>query len=128
MASHPTENFEGTLQQLKLFQSMPIENDRDRAGIIQAFEFTFEQSWLSIQKIAGALGLRAPSPKQAFSVAMAQGWIKSKDESKWLRMLEDRNLTSHTYKQAIANEVLNRISSDYIPLFEDLLAQLKNAQ
>jgi hypothetical protein len=36
---------------------MPIENDRDRAGIIQAFEFTFEQSWKSVQKLAAAQDL-----------------------------------------------------------------------
>ena len=125
MASHPVENFESTLKQLKLFQQMPIENDRDRAGIIQAFEFTFEQSWLSIQKKVGPLGLKAPSPKQAFSLAMKQGWIDPRDEDKWLRMIEDRNLTSHTYKQAIANEVLGRISADYLQLFDKLLAGLR---
>ncbi len=40
-------------------------------------------------------------------------------------MLEDRNLTSHTYKEDIALEVVTRISNQYIVLFEELLKNLE---
>lgn len=126
MGIRPTQNFESTLKQLEAFLKIPIQNDRDRAGIIQAFEFTFEQSWLALQKQIGSLGLRAASPKQAFTLAMAQGWIETSDELKWIKMIEDRNLTSHTYKQELANEVLGRIQNDYVELFKKLLFHLKN--
>jgi nucleotidyltransferase substrate binding protein (TIGR01987 family) len=124
MSTKPTDNFEQTLKQLKAFVALPIQNDRDRAGIIQAFEFTFEQSWLSIQKIAGSMGQMTPSPKQAFTFGMSQGWILQSDEARWLQMIRDRNLTSHTYRQAIADEVLGRIQADYIELFDQLLKKL----
>jgi hypothetical protein len=37
------ENFGKALAKLKEFVAAPIVTERDRAGIIQAFEFTFEQ-------------------------------------------------------------------------------------
>jgi nucleotidyltransferase substrate binding protein (TIGR01987 family) len=127
MSAHkPTTNFESTLKQLKSYCSEPIVNDRDRAGIIQGFEFTFEQSWLSIQKILGKMQVLAPSPKQAYVEAMKQGWISASDETLWVQMIKDRNQTSHTYKQDLANEVLGRIQTQYIPAFEKLLTKLES--
>jgi nucleotidyltransferase substrate binding protein (TIGR01987 family) len=117
-------NFEKTLKQLKNFVALPIQNDRDKAGIIQAFEYTFEQCWKSIQKKAGHEGVQIGSPKKAFIFAFQNGWIKKENEEIWLRMLEDRNLTSHTYKEEVATEVLKRILQDYIAGFDELLSQL----
>ena len=120
-------NFQKTLLELNKFLDLPIQNDRDRAGIIQAFEFTFEQSWKSIQKIASAEWLEAASPKKAFAVALQNGWILMPDEPRWLQMIKDRNLTSHTYEQELAKEILKRIQQDYVKMFEGLLMRLSNA-
>jgi nucleotidyltransferase substrate binding protein (TIGR01987 family) len=124
MKKNEIQNFSKTIHQLELFLGLPIQNDRDRAGIIQAFEFTFEQSWKSVQKIAGHQGVNVASPKQAFSFALSAGWIVSENEKKWLKMIEDRNLTSHTYKEELAKEILSRIQSDYIFMFKDLISKL----
>jgi hypothetical protein len=35
-------NFGRALERLREFAALPVENDRDRAGIIQAFECTLE--------------------------------------------------------------------------------------
>ena len=118
-------NFEKTLKQLKSFVALPIQNDRDKAGIIQAFEYTFEQCWKSLQKKAGHEGVQIGSPKRAFMFAFQNGWIKKDAEDVWLQMIEDRNLTSHTYKEDVAAEVLNRIVGQYISCFDGLLGQLK---
>lgn len=117
-------NFKRTLAQLKSFAALPIINDRDKAGIIQAFEYTFEQSWKTIQKKAGVEGVEVASPKKAFMFAFQNSWISKDKELIWLKMIEDRNLTSHTYKEDIANEVLDRILKDYIASFEGLLTKL----
>jgi nucleotidyltransferase substrate binding protein (TIGR01987 family) len=118
-------NFEKTLQQLKSFTALPIQNDRDKAGIIQAFEYTFEQCWKSLQKRAAHEGVQIGSPKKAFMFAFQNGWIQKEKELVWLQMIEDRNLTSHTYKEDVAAEILKHIVSNYIPCFETLLAQLR---
>ncbi len=118
-------NFRKTLRQLQNFLALPVQNDRDRAGIIQAFEFTFEQCWKAIQKKAGHDGVEIASPKKAFSFALSNNWIDKDKETLWLRMLDHRNMTSHTYKEDIANELLHRIIKDYAPAFESLLKKME---
>ncbi len=119
-------NFRKTLTQLKAFAALPILNDRDKAGIIQAFEFTFEQCWKSLQKRAGKEGVETASPRQAFMFAFQNAWITKDKEAIWLKMLDDRNLTSHTYKEDVAKNVLDRILKDYITGFDTILTKLEN--
>jgi nucleotidyltransferase substrate binding protein (TIGR01987 family) len=107
-------NFLAALKQLEKFTSMPVANDRDKAGVIQAFEFTFELAWKTIQKAVEEQGLQAGSPKLAFKAAFQVGWIQEKEQADWVRLLEDRNLTSHTYKEELANEIFNRIQSHHV--------------
>jgi len=118
-------NFEKTVKELKNFLEIPIANDRDRAGIIKAFEFTFEQAWKSIQKVAAKQGVEIGNPQKAFSYAMQNQWIPVADEAQWLELLKDRNLTTHTYHQDLAMEVLERIQKKYMAMFEVLLSALE---
>lgn len=124
MANPELANFQKTLAQLKLFLAEPIFSDRDRAGVIQAFNFTFEQSWKAIRKIGPRVGIQVGNPKQAFMLAIQSGWIQRVDEAKWIQILDDRNLTSHTYKEELARLVLTRIQADYVKMFDDLLLRL----
>jgi nucleotidyltransferase substrate binding protein (TIGR01987 family) len=120
MSAHRAfENFGKALTTLREFAAMPIANDRDRAGIIQAFEFTFEQCWKAFQQIAGAQGLAAASPRQALQAAMQLGLIAAADEEVWLGMLHDRNMTSHLYHEELAREIADRIVGIYLPLLEN---------
>lgn len=119
-------NFRKTVLELKRYLALPIQNDRDRAGIIQAFELTFEQSWKAVQKVASAQGIEIANPKRAFGYAMQNGWIPQSDEALWLQLLRDRNLTRHTYQQALAKEILDRIAGQYVSMFESLLSALES--
>ena len=125
MAKYATENFEQALQQLKEYLSQPVLTNRDRAGIIQGFEMTYEQAWKTIQKFSIMMGSDVGNPRQAFTLAIQSQWIPRAEESVWLSMIEDRNLTSHTYHQDLANEVLARIREIYLAAFDRLLSQLK---
>jgi nucleotidyltransferase substrate binding protein (TIGR01987 family) len=118
-------NFRKTLGELKAFVATPIETNRDRAGVIQAFEFTFEQAWKSVQKIASDSGVQIGSPKAAFTFAMQNKMLTVADEPLWLQLLKDRNQTTHTYQEDLAREVLGRITKNYIRLFEGLLTALE---
>ena len=117
-------NFRKTLSELKSFVAIPILTNRDRAGVIQAFEFTFEQAWKSVQRFAAESGVQVGSPKAAMIFAMQNDILAAADEPTWLQLLKDRNLTTHTYQEELAREILGRITANYIGLFEGLLRKL----
>jgi len=83
------------------------ENDFVRDAAIQRFEFCFELAWKSIQSAARLEGQDCASPRTAFSTAWRDGWIS--DEVAWLDMLDERNKTSHTYREAMAKEVFDNL-------------------
>ena len=83
------------------------ENEFIRDAAIQRFEFSFELAWKSIQATARLEGQDCPSPRIAFSAAWRNGWIT--DEGAWLDMLDERNKTSHTYREATAKEVFENL-------------------
>lgn len=119
------ENFTKALQKLELFLATPIQDERDKAGIIQAFEFSFELAWKTIQKMVVEHSKTVGSPKQAFQAAFDLGWILEADQSKWIEMVDDRNMTSHTYKESLADEIVRRIQSHHLTQLKKLLAVLQ---
>jgi len=74
-----------------------------RDASIQRFEYTFEIAWKLFKKVAKIEGIEVTSPRQALRSAYQMGLITDIDI--WFEMLEDRNMTSHTYDQYIANKV-----------------------
>ena len=118
-------NFELALNRLRGFINQGIKDDLDRAGVIQAFEFTFEQAWKAIQKKGKNEGVEINSPKQAFTWAMGQKWISVNDELMWLDLLNDRNLTTHAYREDVAKKVAQRTETVYAKAFFSLLEKMK---
>ncbi len=119
------KNLALALKKLEEFVASPIEDQRDEAGIIQAFEYSFELFWKTSQKTAENEGLAVASPKQALKVGLQLGILKMEEEEKWLQMLEDRNLTSHTYREEVAKAVLSRIISTHLPLLKAAFSRIK---
>lgn len=74
-----------------------------RDASIQRFEYTFEIAWKLFKKVAKVDGIEVTSPRQALRAAYQMRLITDIDI--WFEMLEDRNMTSHTYDQYIANKV-----------------------
>jgi nucleotidyltransferase substrate binding protein (TIGR01987 family) len=122
--------FERTISNLTLafaslnqFLAEPARTPAVQAGIVQAFEYTFELFWKAFQKVSEANGETTGSPRGALVAAVGMGLIVDADT--WLRMLKDRNLTSHTYNQNLASEIVERIEFDYVESFEAALVGLK---
>lgn len=114
------QSYSDALNRLKeALAAEPSELARD-AGT-QRFEFTIELAWKVIQKRLREEEITCKSPKQCLKEAFSFGLIK--DDPLWLQMLEDRNLTVHTYKQELAKEIFERLPN-YVPLFEGLLQVL----
>lgn len=118
------ENFEKTL--LLLQNAMNISNPDifQKAGMIQFFEISFELSWNVLKdymEAKGFVGMR--SPRDAIKKAFEIGMIT--DGHTWIQTLENRNLTAHTYDEAMAEKVIQEIVVVHYPLLFDLYNQLK---
>ena len=97
-----------------------IESLKD--AVIQRFEFSLELSWKAMKNYLNYQGiLEATTPKQTIKEAFANGLIKNGET--WIDMLNDRNLTSHTYNQADADEIYKAIVEEY---YEEMLSNLNN--
>ena len=89
--------------------SEDISNPLAVDGSIQRFEFCFELGWKLVKKLLmDSEGIEALSPKKALQFAYQVGWIE--DETVWLKMLNDRNSTSHTYREDYALEIYSHLS------------------
>ncbi|RHJ77011.1 nucleotidyltransferase substrate binding protein [Parabacteroides sp. AM08-6] len=120
------QNFEKAF--LRLEEAIRIvkgepDNALLQAGLIQTYEFTFELGWKTLKDFLEAEGFIVPSPKATLRQAYQSGYIKNGD--RWLKALNDRNLTAHTYDDEIATEVIKDIQEKYFFLLKDLYVWLK---
>ncbi|WP_331490603.1 HI0074 family nucleotidyltransferase substrate-binding subunit [Aquibacillus rhizosphaerae] len=91
---------------------------------IQRFEFTYELSWKILKAYLEYNGLlEVSSPRRTLKEAFKERIITDGDN--WLKMLVDRNRTSHPYEEATAWEIYSNIKSIYIKLFDELLIEMK---
>jgi nucleotidyltransferase substrate binding protein (TIGR01987 family) len=96
-------------------------NEFVRDSAIQRFEFTFELFWKSLKAYAEESGLEAYSPRDSVRTAFQLGVIQEHPD--WFRMLEDRNLTSHTYNEATAETIYSHLPA-YLRLIREAQAEL----
>ena len=74
-----------------------------RDGVIQRFELTFELTWKTMQRALKLGGVETGSARQVFRAAHKAGYLD--DVPAWMGFLASRNLTTHTYNEATADEV-----------------------
>jgi len=113
-------NFKKALAQLERFLENQELNEMEEQGLIQAFEYTFELAWKTLQdileEISGYPEIRGPRP--TITQAFNDGLISNGE--KWMEMLKDRNRTVHTYDENIAREIAQAIRNEYRNLFTEL--------
>lgn len=101
------------------------ELDLDREGIIQRFEYTFELFILTLQdflKFTGENSEELYGKRGVLKKALKNNLIK--DHDGWRKMLESRNLTSHTYNEETADEITRDLIETFFPLMQQLYARL----
>lgn len=107
-----------------LTEAVDLANTRplsklEQQGIIQAFEYTHELAWnvlkdfLEFKGISGLIG-----SKDATRIAFKNGLIENGDD--WMRMIADRNLSSHTYDENTANAIADNILNRYYPAYRQM--------
>lgn len=96
-----------------------------RDATIQRFEFTFEAAWKALQMYLQYQGLEANGPRQVLKQTFAQGLIQTPEEADiWMDMLEDRNLTTHAYREALAEAIAASIRVRYASRLYELAQRL----
>ena len=91
----------------------------EQQGLIQSFEFTHELAWnvlkdyLEEKGITGLIG-----SQDATRAAFKAGLIEQGED--WMKMIVDRNRTSHTYDPQVAQAVAENILERFYPAFEKM--------
>ena len=113
-------NFSRALSQLQKFIDKGENlNELEEQGLIQAFEYNFELSWNLIKDYYEFQGVtEIQGSRDAFRLAFNRGLIK--DGENWMRMIESRVKTSHTYNEDTADEIATAILKTYFFLFTEL--------
>ena len=120
-------NYQLALQQLDTFFEPPALNNREQQGLIKAFEYTFELAWNSLRDLLRSQGNSTLlGSRDTLREAFRLGLIE--DGETWMLMIQDRNLTSHTYNRSTAEAIAANIVDRYLPCFKDLYARLQQRQ
>jgi nucleotidyltransferase substrate binding protein (TIGR01987 family) len=108
---------------ITLSEERPL-SDLEQQGLIQAFEFTFDLAWKTLQDF---LRQKYPDlnggPNVVITQALADGYIKGEDA--WKELKKSRDLTAHTYEEDTADEIAENIIEEYHDLFIQLETRLQ---
>ncbi|MCY6355322.1 nucleotidyltransferase substrate binding protein [Clostridium sp. ZS2-4] len=117
-------DFRKAFKRLKESTEIQLENDIIIDGVIQRFEFTFEQSWKLMKLYLEYEGIEeAKSPRSTIKEAFKYELIEDGDA--WINMMIDRNKTSHVYDEETALQIYNSIKSNHVKLLEKLLNKME---
>ena len=117
------QQLNNALKRLEEVAALPLSPQKYEIDLtIHRFEFTFELFWKALRKkLIDEYGVNVNSPKPVLQEAYLNQLIER--EETWIAMLQDRNLTSHTYKEALAFEIYNNIKI-YTPFLRESLNKL----
>ena len=119
------EDFYKALKRLEEALKKDISDDIIIDGIIQRFEFTFEQAWKVMKLYLEDQGIldEALAPRSTIRCAFKHKLINNGDV--WIEMMLDRNRTSHMYDEETAINIVNLVKEKYIIEFNKLKDFLK---
>jgi len=99
------------------------KNEIVRDSAIQRFEFTYELAWKTLKAALEEKGVKELySPRDVFKAAFQNGIIEN--DPTWLDMIDTRNMTSHLYKESMADDVYVKLPG-YLKLFKKLVKKLE---
>ena len=114
------ENFKKAFNKLKEFVDTDNGSEKDRGAIINAYQYTFELFWKTLQKYLQQQELLDElGPGSVIRTAFQYNIIQ--DGETYMYMLKDRNLVTYTYKEDVAEEIHNRIKEEYITELEKFI-------
>ena len=118
------QNFSKSLNYLEYALQISKPDIVQKAGIIQFFEMSFDLAWKLIKDYLEEQGfVDIKSPRSALKKAYEINILEKGHE--WMDLLQDRNLTAHTYDEQKATEMEHLIKHKYFPLLKELFNGFK---
>ncbi len=103
-----------TLQEILGMEKTAVNRD----AAIQRFEYTTEIVWKCLQLfLKQREGIECYSPKTCLREAKNVGLLNERETASALMMIDDRNMTSHTYHQEVAEKIYAKLPA-YAKLLE----------
>jgi nucleotidyltransferase substrate binding protein (TIGR01987 family) len=123
-------NFVKALDQLseaiELSEQRPLTRLEEQ-GLIQAFEYTHELAWNTLKDFLEERGVqKLYGSRDAAREAFKAGLLENGDV--WMKMIDSRNLTSHTYDESTANKIVSAVIESYFAEFQSLKNTLEHLQ
>jgi len=116
-------HFSKALHQLQKFLEKNTLNELEKQGLIQAFEYNYELAWNTLKDYFEDQGeTNIHGSRDAFRLAFNRGLIENGEI--WMDMITSRTLTTHTYNEDVAGQIVTAISTRYISEFSKLHARL----
>jgi len=96
--------------------------------LIQVFEYNHELAWKTLKDFLESKGTTKlfgskDVSREAFKLDLLGD--SEQEGMMWLDMIEKRNMTSHTYNEETAQEIVTAIKQDYFDAFVALRERLQ---
>lgn len=118
------ENYTKAVGQMTRFIEKGELNEMEEQGLIQSFEYTFELAWTTLKDFFEDRGeSNIFGSRDAFRLAFKRGLFE--DGETWMKMIESRALTSHTYNEETATAIAQSIRGAFFPEFLKLRSRLE---
>jgi nucleotidyltransferase substrate binding protein (TIGR01987 family) len=112
-------NLSKAMGHLERALEIPEPDMVQKAGIIQFFEMSFELAWNMVKDYLEDQGfVDIKSPRGALKKAFEVNILEKGHE--WMELLQDRNLTAHTYDEQKATDMEQLIQNKYFPILKEL--------
>ena len=111
-----------TLQELTPIASPTLV---ERYAAIQRFEYSTEACWKAAQSVLSMyFGLDLASPKSVIRASAQNGLLTEATARLAMDLVDDRNLTSHTYNEALAQAIWSRLPT-HLSVLQQWMAALE---
>ena len=98
-----------------------------RDAAIQRFEYTFEAVWKAGQEfLRSHEGLDVGSPKGTIRGLFQNGYLSASQAEMGFKMVDDRNLTSHTYNEGLSEQIFEELPR-YAAFMQSCLTVIKKS-
>lgn len=114
------------LDRLRELSTRSELDNLERDAALQRFEYTLEAIWKAAKVyLDHHEGLPVSSPKAAVRACLQVGLLNEDEAEVALQMVDDRNASAHTYNEALARKIAERLPR-YGELLEKWLSALRS--